>query len=129
MLIEVLSGTGVIGWFDKKNGFIPNFLSTCDKFCDTRGFNFKVLWCDGADENKSFIYQMNGKDWKFQITPSTPLMQLLNKIQEQKHLLRCVILRQNLFKAASVNIPSKVLNIMYPPAMMLAIKLQGLKVI
>ena len=28
ILIEAFSGTGIIGWYDKKSGFIPNFLST-----------------------------------------------------------------------------------------------------
>ena len=40
MLIKALSGTGIVGWYDKKSGFITNFLSTCDKFRNSRGFNF-----------------------------------------------------------------------------------------
>ena len=51
MLIEALLGTSVIGWFDKKSGFFPDFLSTCgsDQFRDSCGFHFKVLLqYDGA---------------------------------------------------------------------------------
>ena len=62
MLIEALSGTGIIGWYSKKSGLIPDFLSACDKFGEARGFNFEILRCDGAGENKSFVTQMNGKD-------------------------------------------------------------------
>ena len=40
MLIEALSGTGIIGWYSKKDGFIPDFLSACDKFRESRGFQF-----------------------------------------------------------------------------------------
>ena len=55
----------------RRVGLFPTFsaLSTCDKFGKARGFNFEVLRCDGAGENKSFVAQMNGKDWKFRITP------------------------------------------------------------
>ena len=62
MMIEELSGTGVVGSFDKKNRFIPDFLSTCDKLCDSSGFNFNILRCDGAVKNKSFVSNMNGED-------------------------------------------------------------------
>ena len=68
MLIEALSGTGVVGWFDEKSGFIHNFLSTCDKFQDFPGFNFNILRCNGAGEDKTFISETN-KDWKFRTTP------------------------------------------------------------
>ena len=65
MLIEAKTGTGIFGWYDKKSGFIPDFLSTCDKFRSSCKFNFDVLQCDGAGENRSFVKQINGKDWKF----------------------------------------------------------------
>ena len=128
MLIEALSGTGVTGWFDKKSGFIPIFLSICDKFRDSRGFNFKVLRCDGAGENKSFVSQMNGKDWKFRITPQyTPRATPQQNTGVETPIKVCHSRARSL--QASANIPKKYRNIMYPPAMMLALQLQGLEII
>ena len=45
-LIIELSGTGVVEWFKKKNGSISQFLITCDKFRDLRGFNCDTFQYD-----------------------------------------------------------------------------------
>ena len=128
MLIEALSGTGVVAWYEHKDDFIDEFASSCDKFRDSHHFNFKVLRCDGAGENKSFVKVLNGKDWKFRITPEyTPRATPQQNTGVETPIKVCHSRARSL--QASANIPSKYRNVMYPPAMILALQLQGLEVV
>ena len=128
MMIEALSGTGVVAWYEHKDDFIDEFASSCDKFRDSHHFNFKVLRCNGAGENKSFVKVLNGKDWKFRITPEyTPRATPQQNTGVETPIKVCHSRARSL--QASANIPSKYRNVMYPPAMILALQLQGLEVV
>ena len=91
-------------------------------------FNFEVLRCDGAGENKSFVKQMNGKDWRFRIVPQyTPRATPQQNTGVETPIKVCHSRARSL--QASANVPMKYKNIMYPPAMLLSMQLQGLEVV
>ena len=54
-MVETLSGTGWVGWFNTKNDFFNPFLAKMDKLRATREFSFDILRANGAGENKTFV--------------------------------------------------------------------------
>ena len=71
---------------------------------------------------------MNGKDWKFQITPQyTPRDTPQQNTGVKTPIKVCHSRARSL--QALVNIPKKYKHIMYPPAMLVLLQVQGLEVI
>jgi hypothetical protein len=69
MLIEHKTGTGVSGWFNTKDGFIDDYIIKMNVLRNRCKYSFKRLRADGAGENRSFVNEANGKQWKFTIEP------------------------------------------------------------
>jgi hypothetical protein len=69
MLIEHKTGTGFLGWFNTKDGFINDYTTKMNILRNRHKYSFKRLRADDAGENRSFIKEANCKEWKFTIEP------------------------------------------------------------
>jgi hypothetical protein len=127
MFIEHKTGTGFLGWFNTKDAFINDYIIKMNVLRNRRKYSFKRLRADGAGENKSFVKEANGKDWKFTIEPewtarATPQANLV-----ENPIFVCTMRARTL--QAEANVPDDMKNITFPLAYKFAYQTRALEVI
>ena len=64
MMTEHKTSFGFCGWYETKNGFINEFAARLNTLQKQNKLNIKVLRGDNAGENRSFLDEINSKNWK-----------------------------------------------------------------
>jgi hypothetical protein len=127
MLIEHKTGTGFLGRFNTKDGFINDYIAEMNILRNRRKYSFRRLRADGAGENRSFVMEANGKQWKFAIEPEWTVRATPQANLVENPIFVCTMRARTL--QAEANVPDDMKNITFPLAYKFAYQTRALEVI